>query len=134
MKKYAASVSHEEQEIREFRENPRLAIEYLNYCVEMAFKENQPVYILMGLSTVAKAIGVQKIAKEANLHRVTLHRMLNKRGNPEWRNVFQVFKALGIQPRFEIPKRAQTSPRQRASAGGLPRSHATRRNRGLRSR
>ena len=101
MKKNLPYVSHEKEQIREFKKNPGKAIAYLNACIQVAFEEDDPELILTALSVVAKAYGMTKVAKEADLQRESLHRMLSKRGNPEWSSIFRVFKALHIRPKLE---------------------------------
>ena len=95
------SVSHEEGQIRVFRKEPEKAMAYLNACVQVAFEENDPELVLSALAVVAKAYGMTRVAKNASLHRESLHRMLSKHGNPEWNSIFRVFKALHIRPRLE---------------------------------
>ena len=101
MKKIAASVSHEKEEIREFRRNPALARAYLKAAIEVAFEENDPELVLTALSVVAKAAGMSKVAKKASVRRESLHRMLSKRGNPEWDSLFRVMKALNLRLSLE---------------------------------
>jgi probable addiction module antidote protein len=97
MKKVAPAVSYEEQEIREFRENPERARAYLSAAIEVAFEENDPEIVLTALAVVAKAAGMSRIAKKAELRRESLHRMLSKRGNPEWNSLFRVLRALDLR-------------------------------------
>lgn len=94
-------VSHELEQIREFRAHPARATAYLNSAIEIAFEENEPELLLTALATVARAYGMTHVAKEADLKRESLHRMLSKRGNPEWNSMFRVFKALHLRPRLE---------------------------------
>ena len=101
MKKNIPYVSHDEEQIREFRLNPKLGTEYLNACIKIAFDENDPELVLTALASVAKAYGMTRVAKEAKLPRESLHRMLSRRGNPEWNSIFRVFKALHIRPKLE---------------------------------
>ena len=101
MKKKPPSVSHEREQIREFRKSPGLATEYLNSAIQVAFEENDPELLLTALATVARAYGMTRVAKDADLRRESLHRMLSKRGNPEWNSLFRVFKALHLRPRLE---------------------------------
>ncbi|MFA6029611.1 MAG: addiction module antidote protein [Elusimicrobiota bacterium] len=101
MKAQPPYVSHEDQQVREFRKHPKRAIAYLNSCVQVAFEENDPELVLIALATVAKAYGMTHVAKSASLKRESLHRMLSKRGNPEWNSLFRVFKALRLRPRLE---------------------------------
>ena len=101
MKKKAPFVSHEEEQIREFRKHPERATEYLNSAIQIAFEENEPELLLTALATVARAYGMTHVAKEADLKRESLHRMLSKRGNPEWNSMFRVLKALHLRPKLE---------------------------------
>lgn len=101
MNKRNPSVSHEAEQIREFRKHPKRAVEYLNACLQVAFEENDPELVLVALALVAKASGMSYIAKETDFHRVSLHRMLSKKGNPEWNSMFKVFKALHLRIKLE---------------------------------
>jgi probable addiction module antidote protein len=101
MKKKAPAVSHENAQIEEFRKRPRLAVEYLNAAFQVAFEENDPELVLTAMAVVTKAYGINRVAKDAHLRRESLHRMLSKRGNPEWNSMFRVLKALHVLPKFE---------------------------------
>ncbi len=101
MTKKAPYVSYDDAQIEEFRKRPKLALEYLNAAFQLAFEENDPELILTAMAAVAKAQGINRVAKDAHLKRESLHRMLSKRGNPEWNSMFRVLKALHIRPRFE---------------------------------
>ena len=101
MKKQVPYVSHEDEQLQEFRKHPKRAIAYLNSCIQVAFEENDPELVLTALATVARAHGMTLVAKEADLKRESLHRMLSKRGNPEWNSIFRVFKALHLRPKLE---------------------------------
>lgn len=101
MKRNPPYVSHDEAQIKEFRKNPKRALEYLNACILTAFEENDPELVLTGLAAVAKACGMTRVSKDAALKRESLHRMLSRRGNPQWDSLFRVFKALHVLPRLE---------------------------------
>ena len=101
MKKQVPAVSHEDEQIKEFKKHPKRAIDYLNSCIQVAFEENDPELVLTALAVVAKAYGMSRVAKDADLKRESLHRMLSKHGNPEWDSMFRVFKALHIRPKLE---------------------------------
>lgn len=101
MKKEAPYVLHEDAQIREFRKHPNRALDYLNSCIQVAFEENNPELVLTALAAVAKAYGMTRVAKDSDLKRESLHRMLSKRGNPEWNSLFRVFKALHVRPKLE---------------------------------
>ncbi len=100
--KKQTTISHEKEQVKEFKKNPKRAMEYLNACVQVAFEENDPELILSALSVVAKAYGMTKLAKKTRLQRESLHRMLSKKGNPEWSSIFSIFKVLHIRPRLEF--------------------------------
>ena len=106
MKKKAPYVRHEDEQIREFRKRPMLAREYLNSAFQVAFEENDPERALTPMAVVAKAYGINRVAKDARLKRESLHRMLSRRGNPEWNSLFRVLKALHVRPTFESLRRA----------------------------
>lgn len=101
MKKRRPVVDHEQQEIKEFKKNPKRGLEYLNACVEVAFDENDPELVLTALALIAKAYGMTRLAKKTRLQRESLHRMLSKNGNPEWNSIFRILKALNIQPKLK---------------------------------
>lgn len=92
--------SHEEWQIETYRRRPRMALEFLNFSFKLAFEDDDPELALQAMATVAKAQGIEKVAKAAGLRRESLHRMLSKRGNPEWRSFFRVMKALRLRPQL----------------------------------
>ena len=94
-------VRDDEVRIKQFRENPDRAVSFLNACLEVAYEENDPELVLTALALVAKAVGLSRLARETHLRRESLHRMFQNKGNPEWRSIFRVFKALHLRPRLE---------------------------------
>lgn len=74
---------------------------YLN----AALAENDPATFLLAYYNVARAHGIQKIASRAKIHRVSLNKMLSKRGNPEWKSIVRVLAASRLRFRVE-PARA----------------------------
>lgn len=101
MKKRKPYVSHEAEQVKEFKKNPAQAMEYLNACVQVAFEENDPELVLSALALMAKAYGITRLAKKAHLQRESLHRMLSKSGNPEWNSLFHILRALRLQFKLE---------------------------------
>jgi probable addiction module antidote protein len=77
--------------------NPVEAAAYLNAALE----ERDPRAFLMAYYNVARAHGIQKIADAAKIHRVSLNKMLSKRGNPEWRSIVKVLAASKLRLRVE---------------------------------
>ena len=81
--------------------DPSYAAEFLNASLELAKDDDDPRAVLLALYDVAQARGMKKIADAANMHRVSLHRMLTKNGNPEWKSLFRVLMATQLRFRFE---------------------------------
>ena len=77
--------------------DPVEAAAYLNAALE----ENDPALFLMAYYNVARAHGIKKIADAAKVHRVSLKKMLSKRGNPEWKSLFRVLTASKLRLRVE---------------------------------
>jgi probable addiction module antidote protein len=79
-------------------EDPRDAAAYLRVAVE----DGDPDTLLMALQTLAKAKGgLALLAKKTGLHRVHLYRMLDKGGNPSFKNTLSILEALGLRISFE---------------------------------
>jgi len=77
--------------------DPVEAAAYLNAALE----ENDPALFLTAYYNVARAHGMQKIADHAKIHRVSLNKMLSKKGNPEWKSLFRVLTASKLRIRIE---------------------------------
>jgi len=93
--KRKASISHEEAMIRELRQNPDFAVEYLKAALE---EEDGCGVLLVGLRRIAEAQGgVAKIAKVAGVQRESLYRALSANGNPRLSTLVAVTKAMGLK-------------------------------------
>ena len=93
--KRKASISHDETTIRELRENPEFAAEYLRAALE---DDDEPRVLLIALRRVAEARGgVAKVAKAAGVERESLYRALSARGNPRLSTLAAVAKAVGLK-------------------------------------
>lgn len=80
--------------IERFKKNPKEAAGYLNAALE----ENDPKTFLIALKDVAEAHGgMTKIAKQADLNRVSLYRMLSKNGNPEIASINRLLHVFGFR-------------------------------------
>ena len=100
--KNKASVSHDEAMIRELRENPEFAVEYLKAALEEA---DDPEILLVALRRVAEARGgVAKVAKAAGIERESLYRALSPRGNPRLSTLVAVTKAVGLRLTVEAAR------------------------------
>ncbi|HET7891380.1 MAG TPA: addiction module antidote protein [Candidatus Sulfotelmatobacter sp.] len=92
--KRKTSISHDEAVIRELRENPRFAVEYLKAALE---EDGAPQVLLIALRRVVLARGISKIAKTAGVERESLYRALSKHGNPRLSTLAAVIKAVGLK-------------------------------------
>src|SRR5438552_2482461 len=90
------SISYERWHTRTLKD-PLEAAFYLN----AAIAENDMELLLQALADVARAHGMSSIAKKADLHRVSLHKMLSSKGNPELRSFLRVIQASGLQLKVE---------------------------------
>lgn len=84
--------SYEQSLIRSLK-NPKEAELYLNAALD----EGDMEVFLLALYHVAKAYGLSRLAEKAKIHRVSLHKMLSKRGNPEFISVLRLVEASGFQ-------------------------------------
>ncbi len=92
--KRKAAISHDEAVIRELRENPGFAAEYLKAALE---EDDEPKVLLIALRRVVQARGIAKIAKTAGVERESLYRALSKRGNPRLSTLSAVTRAVGLR-------------------------------------
>jgi probable addiction module antidote protein len=99
--KRKASISHDEALIRELRENPRFAVEYLKAALE---DDSEPRVLLLALRRVVQARGIAKIAKTAGVERESLYRALSTRGNPRLSTLAAVTKAVGLRLTVELAR------------------------------
>ena len=92
--KRKTSISHDEAVIRELRDNPRFAVEYLKAALE---EDSEPRALLIALRRVVQARGIARIAKTAGVERESLYRALSKKGNPRLSTLAAVTKAVGLR-------------------------------------
>lgn len=93
--KKKASISHDEAMIKELREDPEFAAEYLRAALE---DEDEPGVLLIALRRVAEAHGgIAKVAKAAGVQRESLYRALSANGNPRLSTLVAVTKAMGLK-------------------------------------
>jgi probable addiction module antidote protein len=89
------SISHDRATIRELRDDPKLAAEYLRAALE---EGDEPGVLLIALRRVAEARGgIAKVARAAGIQRESLYRALSARGNPRLSTLFAVTKAVGLK-------------------------------------
>jgi probable addiction module antidote protein len=96
------SVSHDEATVRELRQNPEFAAEYLRAALE---DDDEPSVLLIALRRVAEARGgIAKVAKAAGVERESLYRALSARGNPRLSTLVAVAKAVGLRLTVEAAR------------------------------
>lgn len=91
--KKKASISHDEAIIKELRDDPDFAAEYLKAAME---DSDEPRVLLIALRHIALAQGIAKVAKKARIERESLYRALSPKGNPRFSTIQAVTKALGL--------------------------------------
>lgn len=89
-----ASVSHNEALIDELRADPIYAAEYLQAAME---DTEEPAVFLLALRHVSEAYGMGDIAKAAGIKRESLYRALSPNGNPTFKTLTAVLKAVGLR-------------------------------------
>jgi probable addiction module antidote protein len=73
--------------------DPQEAAGYLSACLDEG-----PEVFLLGLRDVAKAQGgMTKLARDAQLAREPLYRMLSDEGNPTFASISAIVRSLGIR-------------------------------------
>lgn len=96
------SVSHDECVIRELREDPKFAVEYLKVALE---DTEEPGVLLIALRRIAEARGgIAKVAKAAGIERESLYRALSAKGNPRLSTLVAVTKAVGLRLTVEATR------------------------------
>ena len=80
--------------------DPIEAAEYLNAALEDGSQE----VFLMALKDVANARGISEIARETNLNRENLYRILSTKGNPKLKNLNYVLNSVGLRLSVEVAK------------------------------
>ncbi len=93
--KHKASISHDEALVRELRESPEFAEEYLQAALD---EGEEPQALLLALRHLAEAKGgIAKIAQQAGVQRESLCRALSPKGNPRLSTLVAVAKAMDLQ-------------------------------------
>lgn len=86
-----ATANYQEGFLKRLQE-PGYVKEYLNE----ALKEGSQEVFMMALRDVAKAKGISLVAKEAELNRESMYRMLSKKGNPNLSSLSKLLDTLGL--------------------------------------
>ncbi len=77
----------------EYLETPDDIAVFLNDAIE----NGSPEEFIHALNTVARSVGMTKIAKEAGLGRQNLYKALGGEAQPEFATIFRVIKAAGVK-------------------------------------
>lgn len=89
------SISHDEAVIRQLREDPKFATEYLKAALEDSVEQK---VLLIALRRITEARGgFAKVARAAGIERESLHRALSARGNPRLSTLVAVMQAIGLR-------------------------------------
>jgi len=86
-----ATANYQEGLLKRLQES-EYAKEYLNE----ALKEGTQEVFMVALRDVAKAKGISLIAKETELNRESMYRMLSKKGNPNLSSLSKLLDTLGL--------------------------------------
>lgn len=89
--------------------NPEVVVHFLNATLESGDKDA----FLLALKYVAEAWGgMTKLARASKLHRVSLYKIMSKKGNPGIDTVMTLLDTLGIQ--LQLVKKKSKSLRRAA--------------------
>ena len=92
-RKDEASVSHHDLLIEDLKDHAT-AIGYLNTSLE----SGDEAAFLLALHNVAEAQGgLSRVARLARIHRISLHRIMSREGNPRLHNLANILRALGFK-------------------------------------
>lgn len=93
------AVSYHE-ELMKILKDPQEASTYLNAALEAGDKKA----FLLALRNVLEARGgMTRISRRADIHRVSLYKMLSKNGNPGFENILRLLQISGIRLQV-VPK------------------------------
>lgn len=87
------------QDLIESLKDPAEAVGYLRTALE---ERDMPEVFLVALRNVAEARGISQLAKDAQLNRENLYKMLSEKGNPELSSLYAILDALGLKLSVEI--------------------------------
>lgn len=78
--------------------DPEEAVAYLNAALE----ENDQELFLLALRDVAEARGMSWLARETQLNRENLYRMLSAQGNPQLTSLNTLLRSVGLRLAVEV--------------------------------
>ena len=83
--------------------------------ITAAFESGDPIFVRDAIGVVARARGMGKIAKAAELNRENLYKALGESGNPEFGTVMRVLRALGLTLAARPAARKRAARKRRAA-------------------
>jgi probable addiction module antidote protein len=87
--------------------NEAEAKSYIDAALEQFFIDHNKELFLVALKQVIDAHGgITKVAKQTNINRQHLYRMLSSRGNPSFDNISLLLRAIGLRLKVENSKAA----------------------------
>ena len=92
-----AAVSYQEG-LRESLRDPQEAAAYLNAALEDG---SQDVFLL-ALRDVAEARGLSEVAREADLNRENMYRILSAAGNPKLSSLSSLLRSMGLKLAVDV--------------------------------
>ena len=95
------------------KEAPDHGSRYLN----AAWREGPEAFLVALKDVVDARGGVTKLAKKTGMHRVSLHGVLSKAGNPRLENLSRILDALGIEVALTSKTIHKAATKRRAKAG-----------------
>jgi len=87
----------ERYDVADYLHDEADVLAYLNAALD----DGHPDVVAQAIGNVARARGMSKIAKRCGLGRESLYKSLSDKGNPEFRTVVSVLRAMGIRLRAE---------------------------------
>jgi probable addiction module antidote protein len=83
--------------------------------ISAALESGDAEFVRDALGLVARARGVAKVARTADLNRESLYKALGEKGNPEFATVMRVVRALGLTLSAR-PAATKRAPRRKSAA------------------
>lgn len=97
-----------EDDLIDALKNPKEAAAYLNTHLEDDSEDSSELFLL-ALRDVARAHGIENVAKFSELGRESLYKSLSSKGNPKFQTMRAIFKAMGLKLQVGIEKRKKAS-------------------------
>jgi len=76
--------------------------------LQAAVAENNPQSLILAIGDIARARGINKMAKEMGVNRESLYKSLNGKTKPQFETIYNALDKLGLEIYFR-PKMAATA-------------------------